>query len=110
MVLIGNKSDFEEEDILERQVTEYEAKLLCDEHNIFWGGEQNLKNLDFKEFTELLREYVRLVYSIVGQNTPHKKKIKSSGQFGHIEKIEKIAKEKKSRIKKNSCPFDGSDD
>ena len=38
LVLIGNKSDFEEEDILERKVTEYEAKLLCNEHDIVWGG------------------------------------------------------------------------
>ena len=109
-VLIGNKYDFEEEDNLERKVTEYEAKRLCDEYDMIWGGEQNLKNLNSKEFVELLGKYVKEVYKRVGEKTIVKQKIRGNGQIQHIEKIEKIAKEKKSRIKKNSCPSDVSDD
>ena len=110
LVLIGNKFDFEEEDILERQVTENEAKLLCDEYDIFWGGEQNLKQIDFKEFTELLEKYVKEVYKRVGEKTMGKQKISGIRKIRGIEKIEKIANEKKSRIKKNSCPSDVSDE
>ena len=38
IVLIGNKSDLIEEDQNLRTVTEDEAKELCDENEIFWGG------------------------------------------------------------------------
>ena len=110
LVLIGNKSDFEEEDILERQVTEYEAKLLCNEHYIFWGGEQNLKSLNFEEFTELLGNYVKEVYKRVGEKTIGKQKNNGIRKIQNIEKIETTAKEKRSRIKKNSCPSDVSDE
>ena len=110
LVLIGNKSDFEKEDILERQVNEYEAKLLCDEHDIFWGGEQNLKSLNFEEFTELLGNYVKEVYKRVGEKTIGKQKNNGIRKIQNIEKIETTAKEKRSRIKKNSCPSDVSDE
>ena len=110
LVLIGNKSNFEEEDILERQVPEYEAKLLCDEYDIFWGDEQNLKSLNFEEFTELLGNYVKEVYKRVGEKTIGKQKNNGIRKIQNIEKIETTAKEKRSRIKKNSCPSDVSDE
>ena len=49
------------------------------------------------------------IYKIVGENPPKPKKQKIKHKK-NIEKIEKVAKEKESRIKKNSCPSDGSDE
>ena len=71
---------------------------------MIWGGEQSLDNLDFKEFIKLIGKYVWEIYKIVGEGEPNEQKIK------HKKKNEKIAEEKESRIKKNSCPSDGSDE
>ena len=102
--LIGNKLDLVEKEIREREVFEDEAKQLCNKYNMIWGGEQSLDNLDFKEFIKLIGKYVGEIYKIVGEGEPNEQKIK------HKKNIEKIAEEKESRIKKNSCPSDGSDE
>ena len=46
--LIGNKLDLVEKQIKERQVFEDEAKELCNQNDIIWGGEQSLKDLDYE--------------------------------------------------------------
>ena len=48
IVLIGNKLDLVEKQIKERQVFEDEAKELCNQNDIIWGGEQSLKDLDYE--------------------------------------------------------------
>ena len=107
--LIGNKLDLVEKQIKERQVTEDEAKELCNKYDIIWGGEQSLKDLDYEEFIKLIGKYVGEIYKIVGENPPKPKEQKIKHKK-NIEKIEKVAKEKESRIKKNSCPSDSSDE
>ena len=49
------------------------------------------------------------IYKIVGENPPKPKEQKIKHKK-IIEKNEKVAKEKESRIKKNSCPSDSSDE
>ena len=88
IVLIGNKLDLIEEGILERQVTEDEAKLMCEKYDMIWGGEQSLKNLDFEDFINLIGEYTGEIYKIIGDNE-HK----------HRQRLEKISKFKKKQRK-----------
>ena len=109
IILIGNKLDLVEKQIKERQVFEDEAKELCNKYDIIWGGEQSLKDLDYEEFIKLIGKYVGEIYKIVGENPPKPKEQKIKHKK-IIEKNEKVAKEKESRIKKNSCPSDGSDE
>ena len=88
IVLIGNKLDLIEEGILERQVTEDEAKLMCEKYDMIWGGEQSLKILDFEDFINLIGEYTGEIYKIIGDNE-HK----------HRQRLEKISKFKKKQRK-----------
>jgi len=88
IVLIGNKLDLIEEGILERQVTEDEAKLMCEKYDMIWGGEQSLKNLDFEDFINLIGEYTGEIYKIIGDNE-HK----------HRQRLQKISKFKKKQRK-----------
>ena len=50
------------------------------------------------------------VYKRVGEKTIGKQKNNGIRKIKNIEKIETTAKEKRSRIKKNSCPSDVSDE
>ena len=86
MILIGNKLDLVEERIEERQVTEDEAKQMCEKYDMIWGGEQSIKNLDFGAFTKLFEKYIREIYKRVGEN-------KSVNL--HLKKLVKIKKKEK---------------
>ena len=121
LILIGNKLDLVEEDLEEREVFEDEAKQICEENDVIWGGELSTKNLDLEGLYKLFEKFVLEIYNRVGETSPQtqrKKKltkgkiyrIKKDGGFISEEKnINKIAEEKKSRIKKNSSPSDDSD-
>ena len=85
IILIGNKLDLVEEDDEKRQVTEDEAKNICNEYKILWGGEQSIKSIDFEQLTKLFGEYVKEIYHVVGGNS-------FLGQ-----KIQKVAKQKKQK-------------
>ena len=73
IILMGNKLDLIEEGIEERQVNEDDAKKICEEYEMIWGGEQSIKSIDFKEFIRLYEEYVKDIYKIVGENSNEKK-------------------------------------
>ena len=67
IILIGNKLDLVEEEKKEREVTEDEAKQMCEKYDMIWGGEQSIKNLDFEGLTKLFEDYIREVYKRVGK-------------------------------------------
>ena len=79
IILMGNKLDLIEEGIEERQVNEDDAKKICEEYEMIWGGEQSIKSIDFKEFIRLYGEYVKDIYKIVGENSNEKKQIIKKG-------------------------------
>ena len=121
LILIGNKFDLVEEEIKEREVAEDEAKQMCEEYEMIWGGEQSIKNLNFEEFIKLFEIFALELYNRIGDNSYQKqmikkkelglkRKIKKVGEITSEEQsINKISEEKKSRIKKNSFPSDDSD-
>lgn len=121
LILIGNKLDLVEEDIKEREVDEDEAKQMCKEYEMIWGGEHSIKNLNFEEFIKLFEIFALELYNRIGDNSNQKqmikkkelglkRKIKKVGEITSEEQsINKISEEKKSRIKKNSFPSDDSD-
>ena len=121
LILIGNKLDLVEEDIKEREVAEDEAKQMCKEYEMIWGGEHSIKNLNFEEFIKLFEIFALELYKRIGDNSYQKqmikkkelglkRKIKKVGEITSEEQsINKISEEKKSRIKKNSFPSDDSD-
>ena len=120
-ILIGNKLDLVEENPENRYVTEDEAKQMCDEYDMIWGGEHSIRNLDLEGLQKLLEKFVLEVYNRVGDTAFKKQRFKKVLQakksiikkVGKItsdeESINNIAEEKKSRIKKNSYPSDDSD-
>ena len=67
IVLIGNKLDLVEEEAKEREVTEDEAKNMCNKFDMIWGGERSIKSIDFEQLTKLFEEYVLDIYKIVGE-------------------------------------------
>ena len=65
--LIGNKIDLIGIDGKERMVTEEEAKSICQEKNLVWGGECSVKNIEFSELQEKFKNYVKKIYEKVGE-------------------------------------------
>ena len=65
--LIGNKIDLIGVDGKERMVTEEEAKSICQEKNLVWGGECSVKNIEFSELQEKFQNYVKVIYDKVGE-------------------------------------------
>ena len=76
MVLIGNKSDLIEEEIKEREVTEDEAKQICEKYDIIWGGEQSIRSIGFEELRKLFDEYVIKIYKKIGEKKSWKESVK----------------------------------
>ena len=81
IILIGNKLDLVVEDPDRRKVTEDEAKKMCEEYDMIWGGELNLKCIGFEELNNLFGNYVGEVYKRIGnkkesQQTSKTKKLK----------------------------------
>ena len=91
IILIGNKLDLVEEGEQDREVTEEEAKQMCDKYNMLWGGEQSIKSINKNELNSLLEEYVNEIYQIVG---------KKANNNQHTREIENTNKKKK---KKSKC-------
>ena len=50
--LIGNKLELIEEDKNKREITEEEAKNLCEKYGLIFGKELSVKNIDFNELNE----------------------------------------------------------
>jgi len=76
IILMGNKLDLIEEGVEERQVSEDEAKKICEEYNMKWGGEQSIKSIKIEKLNELYAEYVKEIYNVVGENTGSKQNLK----------------------------------
>ena len=86
IILIGNKIDLIGVDGKERAVTEEEAKNMCTEKNLVWGGECSVKDIDYSELEEKFKNYVKLIYGKVGEKKVIKQNIK---QIGHYKKKNK---------------------
>ena len=67
IMLIGNKLDLIDKDDNKREVTEEEAKILCEKHNILWGGEKSFKNMDKNELEEMMKEFIKEIYNKIGE-------------------------------------------
>ena len=81
IILIGNKLDLVEENSNERKVTEDEAKQICKEYEMKWGGEQSMKSISFDELTKLYGEYVEEIYNVVGENSFAQQKLKKGMKY-----------------------------
>ena len=64
IILIGNKSDLIDSDDKKREVTEEEAKIVCEKFNLIWGGEISVKNIEYEEIRKLFETYVKQIYII----------------------------------------------
>ena len=92
VILIGNKLDLIEEGIEERQVNEDEAKKICEEYDMIWGGERSIKSIEYVQLIALCEEYVKEIYKVVGENSDSKQILKKGtkhkkpkkGCFGYI--------------------------
>jgi len=88
-ILIGNKNNLNENDGKKREISEEEAKKKCEEYNLLWGREINIKTINYNELLELFKGFVKKIYEKVGIKTKIKK-------YVVIKKIsEKKKKEKK---------------
>ena len=75
IILIGNKLDLIEEGIEERQVNEDEAKKICEEYDMIWGGERSIKSIEYVQLIALCEEYVKEIYKVVGENSHSKQRL-----------------------------------
>ena len=64
IILIGNKPDLIDSDDKKREVTEEEAKIVCEKFNLIWGGEISVKNIEYEEIRKLFETYVKQIYII----------------------------------------------
>ena len=84
--LIGNKSDLTEYGGKEREVTEEEAKKKCEEFNMIWGGEINIKDIKLGELEDVMEKLVKYIYDKVGIKED---KIKISKKIRNYKKKDK---------------------
>ena len=63
---MGNKLDLIEKENNLRKVKEEEAKEICSNNDLFWGGEISIKNIDINELKELFEVYIKKIYEKVG--------------------------------------------
>ena len=75
IILIGNKSDLINMDDKKREVTEEEAKIVCEKLNLIWGGEISIKNIGYEELMNLFQSYVKQIYDIIGEIKVQKQKV-----------------------------------
>ena len=68
IVLMGNKLDLVKDKPEARDVTEEEAQKLCQEKNIFWGGECSAKDFSEEELRNIFTKYTQEIYKKVGVN------------------------------------------
>ena len=68
IVLMGNKLDLVKDKPEARDVTEEEAQKLCQEKNIFWGGECSAKDFSEEELRNIFIKYTQEIYKKVGVN------------------------------------------
>ena len=76
IILIGNKNNLNEDEGKVREISEDEAKKKCEEYNILWGGEINIKTIGINELLELFKGYVKKVYEKVGIKPIKKQDVK----------------------------------
>ena len=81
VILIGNKLDLVEKDESNRKVTEEEAKKICEQHHMLWGGEQSIKEIEFERLQELFKEYVKDIYERVGEKKTGKQTLKKIQKY-----------------------------
>ena len=68
IVLMGNKLDLVKDNPGARDVTEDEAQKLCQEKNIYWGGECSAKDFSEEELRNIFTKYTQEIYKKVGVN------------------------------------------
>ena len=68
IVLMGNKLDLVKDKPEARDVTEEEAQKLCQEKNVFWGGECSAKDFSEEELRNIFTKYTQEIYKKVGVN------------------------------------------
>ena len=68
LVLLGNKLDLVKEKPNLREVTEEDAKNICKEKGIYWGGECSAKDFSEDELKQIFTKYTQEIYKKVGVN------------------------------------------
>ena len=76
VILIGNKIDLANKDNQKREVTEEEAKIICEKFDLIWGGEISVRDISCEELNELFQSYVKQIYDKVGEMEPKEEKLK----------------------------------
>ena len=66
IVLLGNKLDLIEENPQAREVEENEAKELCSNNKLLWGGEVSAKNFTAEQLKEKFRYFIEEIRKKVG--------------------------------------------
>lgn len=87
IILIGNKVDLIGVDQFEREVSEEDAKSICEEKTLIWGGETSVKNIQFQELENLFRDYVKHIYDKVGEKKVVKQVTKKMDSYKKKKKL-----------------------
>ena len=88
IVLMGNKLDLVKNNPEARDVSEEEAQKICQDKNIYWGGECSAKDFSEEELKNIFTKYTQEIYKKVGVNivkgemvTPNKHDNKKKKSF-----------------------------
>jgi small GTP-binding protein len=68
IVLMGNKLDLVKNNPEARDVSEEEAQKICQDKNIYWGGECSAKDFSEEELKNIFTKYTQEIYKKVGVN------------------------------------------
>ena len=68
IILLGNKLDLVSDNIKDREVETEDAKKLCLDNKIFWGGECSVKDISIEDLKNLFKSFIEEIYKKVGNN------------------------------------------
>ena len=97
VMLLGNKLDIIEKDIVKRAVLIEEAQRLCSEQGIYWGGECSAKTSDEDQIKEIFEKFMKQVYL---------KLVEELDDNNRNKQMSIILKEKKKKTRHSCCQME----
>ena len=95
VMLLGNKLDIAEENKEQRIILKEEAEKICNEQDIYWGGECSAKTFNDSQIKEIFEKFIIKIYNKIGDEN-NVNEMKNQQKF-------LIQQQKRKKKRRNTC-------
>ena len=95
VMLLGNKLDIAEENKEQRMILKEEAEKICNEQDIYWGGECSAKTFNDSQIKEIFEKFIIKIYNKIGDEN-NVNEMKNQQKF-------LIQQQKRKKKRRNTC-------